>query len=62
MSADMYGDIKNISGDVKTTKISRPFHRINGISGIIPRDLINLDKSTDILYHPPGECVVKFDS
>ena len=52
MSADMYGDIKNIYGDVKTTKISTAMHRINGTFGIIPRDLINLDKCIDIPAHP----------
>ena len=62
MSDDMYGDIKNIYGDVKTTKISTAMHRINGTFGIIPRDLINLDNCIDIPAHPLEKRVVKFDS
>ena len=62
MSADMYGDIKNIYGDVKTMKISTAMHRINGTFGAFDDHFPYLDKCIDIPAHPLEERVVKFDS
>ena len=70
MSADIYGDIKIMNGDIRGHLRRYQNHEhFNGpcteqtIQSVsFPRDLLNLNKCIDILVHPHQERVVKFDS